>query len=144
MNKIASKITLVCFAGILTLFALILFCQSFQVYDDGWGTDISSNEDLLVGLLVSIIILSFSILNLVTKKSEEELAKNKYISFTVATGLISLYSFGKFFKALAKAISKGKEFVFADYQVYLFLGIVLLPLVVYSVFKFLEYKKSSK
>ena len=96
--KNKAKITLVCFAGILTLLALILFCQSIEVYNDGWGTDVSSNEDLLVGLLVSIIVLTFSIINLVSKKSEEEIQFSKYLSFSVASGLISLYSFGKFFK----------------------------------------------
>jgi len=141
--KNKAKIALVCFAGILTLFALILFCQSIQVNDDGWGTDVSSNEDLLVGLLVSIIVLSYSILNLVTKKTEEEIAFNKYVCFTTATGLISLYSFGKFFKNLAKAISKGKDFVYADYQIYLYLGIVLIPLLIYSIFKVLEKKKKT-
>ena len=139
--KNKAKIALVCFGGVLTLFALILFCQSFQVYDDGWGTDVSSNEDLLVGLIVSIIVLTYSIINLVSKKTEDEIAFNKYISFSVASGLISLYSFGKFFKNLAKAISKGKEFVYADYQNYLYLGIVLLPLLIYSIFKVLEKKK---
>ena len=59
--KNKAKIALVCFGGVLTLLALILFCQSFQVYDDGWGTDVSSNEDLLVGLIVSIIVLTYSI-----------------------------------------------------------------------------------
>ncbi len=141
--KNKTKITLVCFAGILTIFALMLYCQSFSVENDGWGTDVSTNEDLLIGLLVSIIILTYSIINLVSKKTEEEIQFSKYVSFSVATGLISLYSFGKFFKVLGKTLSKGKEFVFTDYQTYLYLGIVLLPLLVYSIFKVLEKKKKT-
>ncbi len=146
MNKInfckVTKISFVCFSALLVIFALVLFCQSIEVYNDGWGTDFSTNEDLLIGLIVSAIIFTYSLVKLISKKEESSLVSTKYLSMSIGATLVSLYSFGKFFKTLAKALSKGQEFVFADNQVYLYLGIVACALVVYAVFKYLDKKEA--
>ncbi len=137
-----AKLSFVCFSSLLVIASLILYCQSMAVYDDGWGTDFSANEDLLIGLIVSAIIFTYSLVKLISKKDENSLVSTKYLSMSIATTLVSLFSFGKFFKTLAKCVSKGKDFIYNDYQAYLYLGFIACALAVYAVFKYLENKNS--
>ncbi len=136
--NLISKISFVCFSSLLLIFSLVLYALSFEVYNDGFGIDFSTNEDLLVGLLVSIIIFIYSLIKLISKKEEIYIINSKNISITISSFIISFYSFGKFFKYLAK---KGSNFIYVDYQVYLYLGFICLALAIYTIFKYLNDNK---
>lgn len=136
----ATPIALLCFASILLIVALVLFVQSFNVYDDGFGTSFSVDEDYLVLFIVSSIVFIYGLLNFLNKGNKESLATTKYLCISVASGLVSLYSFGKFFKQLAKL---GSEFVFQNYQIYLYFGLIGIALALYAILRFLEIKENN-
>ncbi len=125
------------FTGLSSLvFSLVYFIRSFEVYADEYGTDISSNSDYLVAMLVSLCVIAYAVYLFASKKKEYR--KIYAFSGACATALTSFYPLGVFFKAM----NKGKDF--AVYQSYLYLGIVSLFLLIYFVLVGLESAKETK
>lgn len=127
-NKKNLSLLLIIISGLLILFNLIYLAQSFQFYDDGYGYDVSFDQDILVYLICSISILIYSVLcykNINTPKS--------FYSTTIVLGsLLGIYNIGMFIKSLAK----GKGYIEA--QDYLYIGIigcVVLAFVLINYFK---------
>lgn len=135
------KILLIVVFAVLFITSLVMFIQSVALYDDGYGTDYSANTDFIVVMLVSVIFIAFSIYNLVSKKDKYPA---KILSLGVSFTLISFYSLGIFFKKLAKAISKGKEFGYIENQVYLYAGIIGLIVICAVVFDYFDHKNTAK
>lgn len=129
-NQLIIKILFIVLGAVLFLTSLSLFIQSIYVYDGGF----EANQDYVVSMLISAIILVYTIYNLKGKKLRE--AKNYVILSTSI--IISAYSLGKFIKALVK----GKKFV--DNQVYLYAGLVALVLLLIGIFEYLDIKKNNK
>ncbi len=134
MTKLIKKYTLLVLGLFISILALILLIKSFAVYDDGYGTDISFNMDMVVFLIIGIAVLIYGVNNL-RKDSNLE---NYYLTSLVITVLTACYPLGTFFKAIAKH----KPFI--DYSNYLYIGIIGLTLFIYYLFAYLDYKKSNK
>lgn len=139
MNKL-QKIKLIfsiIIAGFVTTISLILFIQSFSVYKDEWGTDISFNSDYVVALLVGIALLMNAIVSIKTGSEVSNCICGITISF-----LICFYPLGVFFKALNKAMLKNAKFDFIGNQAYLYIGILGLLILIYYIISYLEIKKN--
>ena len=143
MNKLTLSKHITFILGSLTSFviSLVYFIKSYSYYADEYGTDISFNNDYVIALVVSLILLSFASYKLYAEAKEIEVKSDSIVSFTCST-LVSFYSLGVFFKALNKALSKNKPFDFTSVQAYLFIGIVLLIVSVYYALKIMEQRKA--
>ena len=129
--------------GELFLFALTLalYIKSYSFYQDEWGTDISFNSDYLVVMLIAITMIVHTSYTLLNKGNKEQ---RYLVAGTLSTALASFYPLGVFFKALFKAMNKGKVFEYASYQGYLYIGIFALCLFVYFLIGYIESKKETK
>lgn len=125
-KNLIKNILLVVTMGLVLLFAIILYATSFSFYSDEYGTDISFSKDYLVCVIVGLILLFYSIVNLINYR------KNKYnksllpVVSGVSTLILTFYSLGAFLKPLFKGISKGSDLgaIFKENQTYLYFGIV--------------------
>ena len=129
------QILYVFLASVLVITSLSVYILSISVYEGGFD----ANVDYLVIMIVSIIFLVYCIYAIV--KSEKDLTIPRIITLALTSAIGGLYTLGVFFKALNKAIVKGKEFIYTDYQLYLYIGIVALTLTAIAVFQYLETKK---
>ncbi len=132
VSNLIKKCVLLGLGLFISVLALVLMIKSFEVYDDGWGTDISFNMDMVVLLMIGIAILVYAC---TTFKSVNP--NNYYLTSVVVTTLTAFYPLGVFFKAMAKAKA------FADYSTYLYVGIIGTILLVYFIFAYLDYKKDN-
>ncbi len=141
MNKLKKNATMikqilyVFLASVLVLTSLTVYILSIEAYEGGFD----ANVDYLVIMIVSIIFLTYCIYSIV--KSDKNQIMPRIITLALTSSIGGLYSLGVFFKALNKAIVKGKEFIYTDYQLYLYIGIVALTLTAIAVFQYLETKK---
>lgn len=131
------KSLIIALVGILVFaFGLCLFIQSYEFYQDEWGTDISFNEDYIICMVVGIIITTYGLV-----KQFKNVGEKAYL---LTGGLITLivgcYSIGTFFKQLFKAIEKSKAFDYASYQVYLYIGLITFIIFVYFLVSYLTSK----
>jgi len=122
-------------------FSLASFIMSYEFYQDEYGTDISFNEDTVVFMIIGLIVIAFSLIALF---KNNKVQKELNITGTLISAILCFYPLGVFFKALFKAISKGKEFVFADYQNYLFIGVIFLCALVFMVISLVQLYKKEK
>lgn len=138
-TKIAKYISLVVVGFVSFVLSLVKYIMSFEKYSDEWGTDISFNEDYIVAIMISAIVLAFAIycLVMVIKNKKINESTGSFVGGAISC-LIAFYPLGVLFKAL----NKGKPF--ADYLNYLFVGLFGIALLVYFVFSYLEKKKESK
>ena len=133
-SKLIKDILLIIISSLLCIFSLIFLIQSYSFYSDEWGTDISFDEDYVVTLVIGVAILVYSIVNLVAKSSSTK--KNcYYLSFGVASTLITFYPLGIFFKSLAK------EVPYLECQTYLYVGIIGLFFLGYVLMSYISEKK---
>ena len=142
MNKIVKNSTLlknimiIVLAVLLMITSLIYFIQSYSVYSDEWGTDISIDTDYLVLLICSICILIYGIYSLIAYKKNLNTKNAYYACFGVTSVLIGFYPLGIFFKSLAK------EVPYLECQGYLYIGIIGIAFIMYLVFSYFENKKN--
>ena len=99
------------------------------------GSGIDLNYDYVIGILAALVILFYAIHTLILESMAT--FKTAAISFGLANAIIVTYAFGVFFKALNKAISKGKEFDFNAYSKYLIASISII--VVYTLVFVISY-----
>lgn len=135
-HKLIKNIINIVLGAFALIISFIFFIKSKEVWSDDYGTDISFNNDYVVAMIISVIILVHGIAQLVSSSPFTTVVCN-----TTASGVVCFYSLGVFFKPLMKALSKHVAFSFDDYQVYLYIGIFALILFVYYVVSYLEIKK---
>lgn len=142
MNK--SKNKLICIknmfnillGAVIIIISFILFVKSFEIYKDNSGTDISFNNTYVISLLIGIVVTIYGIIRIKNDK-----LIYYHISGIIISSLLGCYALGTFFKALGKAISKKRDFIFSDYQAYLYIGIVGLLILGYYITAFAISKK---
>lgn len=128
--------------GLATLgFSLANFIMSYEFYQDEYGTDISFNEDTVVGMIIGLIVIAFSLIALF---KNDKVQKELNITGALISAILCFYPLGVFFKALFKAISNNKEFIFADYQNYLFIGVIFLCALVFMIISLVQLYKKEK
>lgn len=101
---------------------IVLLALSFEVYDDGYGTSYSCNENYIASLIIFIALLVFAVMNFLGNGN----AKVGFGTLLVVSGTLAFFPLGKFFKAM----SKGEAYT--DNQTMLYIGIVGLLLFAYS------------
>ncbi len=118
-----------------TIYFFVLFVQSYSKYNDGWGTDISFDMDLLIKFLCSLIILIVGIIAVYKTVKNKEL-KIDYIYGISLIGFISTcYPLGLMFKSIAK---KKPSDTIVDYLIWALFGAFILA---YGIVMYIDYKK---
>jgi len=141
MNKLKKNATtikqilFVSLAAVLFLTSLTVYILSIEAYDGGFD----ASMDYLVFMVLSLVFLIYTVYAII--KSDKDLTMARILTLGLCGAIGGLYSLGVFFRSLAKVLSKGNEFVFTDYQIYLYAGIVGLILTVIAFFQYLEAKK---
>lgn len=120
-------------AVFLVATSLIVFIMSIEVYDDGYGTEFSVSTDYVVAMIMSTIILIYSIYCIVKPNGNLVFARILTLGLTGSIG--GLYSIGAF----AKKLIKGNNY--PDVQLYLYFGLICLALALIAFFQYLETKK---
>lgn len=134
-SELIKRFIIIAIASILLIISLVFYCQSYSVYDDGFGTDISFDMDYAVLLICSTALLIYGIYSVYAYKKNLSDRSAYYGSFGVISVIMMGYPLGTFFKAMAK----GKDF--ADNQGYLIVGIIGLAMVLYLAFSYLAEKR---
>ena len=114
--------------GGLVAFFLVEYIRTFSVYDDGYGTEISSDNDWLILTISALIMFIFTISTLLRLRKGMNI--NITASFAVClviSAICAFYPLGTF----TKAMIKGKEF--SKNQGYLYIGIVGVILLTLSI-----------
>jgi len=137
-NSIYKYVFLSLSACLSFVFSLVKYIQSYEIYSDEWGTDISFNLDYVIAILVSLTFLVYGIYQIIIiKKGNQSTNALAYIGLVVSS-LLSFYPLGVFFKAI------NKQKPVADYLNYLYLGVVAFFLLISFVFSYLSLNKKSK
>ena len=136
MSKITKikKASLVLCSFTSFIINLILYIQSYELYMDEYGTDVSFSTDYLIAFLTSFIIFIYLLFSLFLEMPYQKMV------FLACSGLVSFYAIGTFFKALFKAIDKGSKFDFQSKQAYLYIGVTVLFIFIYFLFDIIEKK----
>ena len=116
-----------------TIISIILYINSFEIYKDEWGTDISFNEDYVIAILLSLVVLIYGITN-ITNPNNNAFS----LVVTLLSSITTFYTLGVFFKA----ISKNKPF--NENYAYLYIGIISLFILDYGIFSILENKNKNQ
>ena len=140
-DRLVAGILLIASAVVLFTAALIRFIQSFEKYDDGYGMDLGFDSDHLIMMITSTILIVYFSCELYhdMKKTPNPFTATYALLFTSA--IISFYATGTFLKPLLKAVSKGTEFHFYEFQVYFYSAIFGFVLLAYSLVRYFSEKK---
>jgi len=135
------------FGAFVFIYYLVLTLQSYSKYDDGWGTDISMDMDLVVKTLVGLTLLICGIVVLVKTKKHQDTFKTYNTSIIVVGALMSIYPLGLMFKMinkLAKATDEAKiagyKADIVDYLIWAIFGAFILA---YGIICYIENKKKN-
>jgi len=123
------------FGTFVFVYYLVLTLQSYSKYDDGWGTDISMDMDLVVKTLVGLTLLICGIVVLVKTKNSQDTFKTYNTSIIVVGALMSIYPLGLMFKMINKHKSGS---VIVDYLIWAIFGAFILA---YGIISYIEHKK---
>lgn len=133
------------FGTFVFVYYLVLSLQSYSKYDDGWGTDISMDMDLVVKTLVGLTLLICGIVVLVKTKNNQDTFKTYNTSIIVVGTIMSIYPLGLMFKMinkLAKATDAAKIAGYkADIVSYLIWAIFGAFILAYGIISYIEHKK---
>lgn len=116
------------FGLFVTILYLVLSIKSYEKYDDGFGTDISMDMDLVVLFIAGLIILIVGIYDLyLSVKTKEGLSLNIKMAYTyggLTLGAVTcLYPLGMMFKSIAK--KKGQTVITNYLECAIFGGFIL-------------------
>lgn len=135
-------------SALLVVFTLVLFACSCGYYHESWGQEFYCNEEYLMYLIISILILAYVLVKSFAKNpSAKEFAY--YGCLGTAVLYFGCFNLTGFFKPLMKAINKTVvedakfSFNFEAYQKFLYFGIVALVVVAYLVVKYFADKKKA-
>ena len=131
------SILMTLFGTFVFVYYLVLSIQSYSKYDDGWGTDISMDMDLLVKMFVGLILLICGIVAIVKTKNHQNTFKTYNTSILTVGMLMCIYPLGLMFKMIAKKKSGN---VIVDYLIWAIFGAFILA---YGIICYLENKKKS-
>ena len=123
------------FGAFVFIYYLVLTLQSYSKYDDGWGTDISMDMDLVVKTLVGLTLLICGIVVLVKIRKHQDTFKVYNTSINVVGLLMCIYPLGLMFKSIAKHKSGS---VIIDYLIWAIFGAFILA---YGIISYIEHKK---
>ena len=123
------------FGTFVFIYYLVLTLQSYSKYDDGWGTDISMDMDLVVKTLVGLTLLICGIVVLVKIRKHQDTFKVYNTSINVVGLLMCIYPLGLMFKSIAKHKSGS---VIVDYLIWAIFGAFILA---YGIISYIEHKK---
>lgn len=127
MKKNLIKYGFLAISGLTSfIFSLILYIKSYEIWQDEYGSDISFNEDYIIAMVVSILIVVYAVYAIWAEKQNHATLAYEFCGIC-SSALISFYSLGVLFKNL----NKGKDF--KDYTLYFYLGIVTLFLLAYFI-----------
>lgn len=129
------------FGLFVTILYLVLSIKSYEKYDDGFGTDISMDMDLVVLFIAGLIILIVGIYDLyLSVKTKEGLSLNVKMAYTYAgltLGAVTcLYPLGMMFKSIAK--KKGQTVITNYLECAIFGGFILAG----AILLFLDLRKN--
>ncbi|MDE5714849.1 MAG: hypothetical protein K2I42_01830 [Anaeroplasmataceae bacterium] len=130
-SELFKRWMIVFFAIILMTVSIVMFSLSFEKYNDGYGTDLSFDMDLIVLFICGISILVYGVYSIVAYYKKLSLKTAYYGAFGTVSVLISFYPLGVFFKAM----SKNKPFL--ENQEYLYIGILGIGILLYLVFSYI-------
>ncbi len=125
------------FGTFVFIYYLVLSLQSYSKYDDGWGTDISMDMDLLVKMFVGLTLLICGIVALVKIKNHQDTFKTYNTSIMIVGMLMCIYPLGLMFKMIAK---KKSGDVIVDYLIWAIFGAFILA---YGIICYIENKKKN-
>ncbi len=125
------------FGAFVFIYYLVLTLQSYSKYDDGWGTDISMDMDLVVKTLVGLTLLICGIVVLVKIEKHQDTFKVYNTSINVVGLLMCIYPLGLMFKSIAKHKSGS---VIVDYLIWAIFGAFILA---YGIISYIENKKKN-
>ena len=131
-SKLFANISLIILATAMFTYYLVKYIMSFEIWDDGFGTDYSFNSDYVVLSLIGLIFLIYAIYNLVTYYKNNYNPNVMYATFALAASVGTFYPLGVFFKAMAK----GKAYV--DYQDYFYIALASLVFLCFVIFTYLS------
>lgn len=129
------------FGLFVTILYLVLSIKSYEKYDDGFGTDISMDMDLVVLFIAGLIILIAGIYDLyLSVKTKEGLSLNIKMAYTyggLTLGAVTcLYPLGMMFKSIAK--KKGQTVITNYLECAIFGGFILAG----AILLFLDLRKN--
>ncbi len=137
-NSICKYLFLSLSALLSFVFSLVKYIQSYEIYSDEWGTDISFNSDYILAILISLAIFVYGIYQMIIIKKNMQVSNAYVYVGLLVSSLLAFYPLGVFFKAI------NKQKPVADYLNYLYLGLVAIFLLAYFVFSYLSLNKKSK
>ena len=123
------------FGAFFTILYLVLAIQSFSVYDDGYGTDVSVNADYITLLVAGIIVLVTGIKHLVRAKKNQELGLLYPYGYQILGFLMTFYPLGLGFKMIWKNKPCANYFVWAIFGAFI---------LAYGVISYLDNKKKEQ
>lgn len=156
-NKRSLIISIIALALGLTAFTvfLVLFIKSASLSgeygdtrNDGstiYVSGIEFNQNYSMGIIFGIVLISYgayALYKVLKENKSTDLAL--FVSLSVGSGLVGVYSFQVFFKELVKCQVKGKEFKYLDLQMYLYMAIIFLTIFIVSLVLTIKYVKKNK
>lgn len=123
-----------------TILYFVLYVQSYVRDNDGWGTDVSFNSDMLVLTVVGIAILATGLYVCYSIKKQKNTDNAYNIGFATVGALMTLYPFGKMFKYVGKRIDAKGGYA-ADIKHYLIWGLFGAFIIALAVINYLDTKK---
>ncbi len=133
------------FGTFVFVYYLVLTLQSYSKYNDGWGTDISMDMDLVVKTLVGLTLLICGIVVLVKTKNSQDTFKTYNTSIIVVGTLMSIYPLGLMFKMINKLVKATDAAKIAGYKAdivsYLIWAIFGAFILAYGIISYIEHKK---
>ena len=152
-NRLIRHILFIAFAASLLITYVILYLVSKNdsgVYNwtlsnnqEFYERDIKFNKDYLVGALLSLILLFYSIYDYIEDKNNKSNKQGFMLIITIMPLLMSLYSLSVFFKELVQSVIDNYDFSYKGNQMYLYLGIAAMVLFFAGLFYVLENRKKN-
>ena len=119
------------------IYYLVLMIQSFEYYNDGYGKDISVDQDIMVKMFVGLVLLICGIVVLVKIKKKQDTFNTYNYSIILVGMLMSVYPLGMMFRSMNKHKSGS---VIVDYLIWTIFGAFILA---YGIICFIEHKKKT-
>ncbi len=128
------------FGLFVTILYLVLYIQSYSKYNDGWGTDVSFDPNMLVLTVVGIAILATGLFACYSIKQQKDVNNIYNIGFATVGALMTFYPFGRMFKYVGKRID-AKGGYFGDIKHYLIWGLFGAFIIALVVINYLDTRK---
>ena len=132
--KLAANILFIVVTLTVFLYVFINFIKSFGTD----GTDFWASKDYLYYSLSALILLIFSVYNLVVYLKQKSLGYSLYVSAGLASFILFAFEMGYFLKQM------GKHEPFNDYKDYFAFGIIYLVITVFIVVKYFADNKNKE